>query len=141
MDELFIPTQKQIEDALQTIYVDGRMSLKAVHSTVKFFIEHRRMEDGSDITWKTLIDSYKAHIDVWNYKHKKAEDDGYLKAIYREERKNLNQFINGELYNRQWIVVKGNQDRDNYLFPNLPLNETTRQRKIFEEKTNQKKSS
>jgi len=128
--QMMIPTEKQIENELKTIYLDG--SMKITYETIKFHIEHVRMHDKTDVTWDIILSSYKDHIDQWNYKWKKKEDAGFLPKQANEERKNLNEFVNEELYNRQWIIVRGDQSRNNYLFPNIPLDEITKQRKAFE---------
>ena len=71
--------------------------------------------DFTDQESHACLKNWEAHLEWWEMEFGK-KDKKYLKATEREQRKNIIDFIEQGLNDRDWNTQK-THSRDNYLFP------------------------
>jgi len=125
-----IPTKEQFKADVFPIFPDGDLN-SAYNELVRLLeIPDKKDDKGRPLVWSYILMKFKKHHDQWNFLYGQR-DQKYLKDRDRDKRQDIYDFLNKELWVREYEVHKGSAERNNYLFGKLPLNNLMAQLQNF----------
>jgi len=99
---------------VKNIYSDGNMM--EAHKMMIHHINNLADDQGNDLTYSFIMEKWDRSIKLWNMKHGDKPSQ-FLGKDALAEKKNIFDFLNEKLYNNEYSLEKGEQKRDEYLFP------------------------
>ena len=132
-----IPSKEQFKADIFPIYPDGDQ-VNAYNELARILaIPDKKDDKGRPLTWSYILMKFKKQHDQWQFTYGQ-KDQKYLKDKDREKRQDIYDFLNKELWTREYEVHKGSMERNKYLFGSLPINNLVAQLQNF--RNGQKKS-
>jgi hypothetical protein len=129
-----IPTFEEFKSDLKSINPDG--DLRVAYDRLRWYLDptnEQLTDDGDQITWSMIRKKYKEHIAWWKHSYGQREEK-YIGNEDKKLKKNIYDFIGGGYYNREWIISKGNMERDDYLFGKVSIQYLAKQLNNFKSK-------
>jgi len=128
-----IPSQDQFRRDLLPIFPDGDLDV-AYNLLVAILGENKTSTNTHEpVTWPFILKSFEEHHNQWRYLYGKQADAGYLSNKNLEKRKNIQEFLEKESWNRDYPIQKGTIARNDYLFGKLPIENLMKQLSDFKD--------
>ena len=109
-----IPHYDDFIKDIRSIWADGDLS--SAYSILPLHVDREQGEQGQIYTYSDLIEAWKLHIRIWNSSYG-SRDEKYISKSDREKKKNFHDFLIDKIYLNDETMDKGEQKRDEYLFP------------------------
>jgi hypothetical protein len=113
-----IPSFEIFREEIKRIYPEG--DLNRAYQRVCWYVEHVKAgKDGTPLSYRLIMDKYAAHIKSWNARYG-SRDPKYIGRGDDEKRKNLGDFVEERMYEREFPISAEYSERDTYLFGTFP---------------------
>jgi hypothetical protein len=128
-----LPSLSQFKRDVGTVNSDGDMDKAYNAMKIALNGEKNVIVDNKEVplTWSFILLRFTEHTSWWKYYYGKQQEGGWIKSANQEKRKTIEQFIEKELWSQMWVVQKGTETRNEYLFGKLPLNNLMTQLRAF----------
>ena len=126
-----VPNYEVYKRDVASIFPDG--DLRSGYDRMINHISLLKADDGSPLTYDYLLSKFKACHAQWKFRYASKEAKGYLSKEAAAERYTFDEFIDKEIYNREFVVNTGSDERSRYIFGNFSFKYLREQLIIFKE--------
>jgi hypothetical protein len=113
-----IPTLEQFRRDITAIFIDEEVDYNYVLGRVRYHLDESQPDNDPLLTYETLLQKYRDHINLWNLRNGEKERKGFIDKIQLRKRKNILDFLESRLYSIDWGNTSVTPLRDDYLFGN-----------------------
>ena len=123
-----VPSFDEFKARLVKIHAEG--DLKLSYQRMLWYFENVKIDD-KPLTWEFLLGKFKQHIDQWNLLYGNRIGTNYFPTSSLALRKNFYDFLGAKFYEREFITMAGQSERNNYLFGDFTVDYLKNQLKEF----------
>lgn len=124
-----VPGYEVYKRDVTAIFADG--DLRSGYDRMINHISLMKSDDGSPLTYDYLMGKFKACHAQWKVRYAAKEVKGYLSKEAASERYTFDDFIDKEIYNREFVLSTGGDERSRYIFGNFSFRYLKSQLDLF----------
>ena len=123
------PGYETFKEDIMAIFPDG--DLKKGYERMCNHISLFKNENGLPLDYPFILDKFKACHAQWKFRYGAGEAKGFLSREAALDRYTFDDFIDKEIYQREFVIDTGSSDRSKYLFGGFSISYLKHQLDLF----------